>query len=151
MTASIHRRYGAALLTAVAITLAFSFQFSGTPSARQQHRPDERRLEDRQTIAQKHWTHCIGSTTHDPSDPLIRPLPATLEEASDLPPGPRLSLRDPVTGEPYGYALLDAHTFELTASFDTVRDREDLPLWNHGVGVHMFRIDLLQGHPTWGR
>ena len=151
MTASIHRRYGAALLTAVAITLAFSFQFSGTPSARQQQRLDERRLEDLQTIAQKLWTHCIGSTSHDPSDPLIRPLPATLEEASDLPPGPRLNQLDPETGELYGYALVDDHTIELTATFDTLRDRDDTPLWNHGIGPHTFRIDLLQGHPTLGR
>jgi len=151
MRASIHRCYGTALFAAVAVTLAFSFQIVGTQADRQKQVLDETRLEDLQDIAQKLWNLCVASTTHDPNAPLLRPLPATLREASFLPPGPRLNQLDPGTFEPYGYALVDDHTIELTTTFDTVRDRDDLPLWNHGVGVHTFRIDLLQGHPTLGR
>lgn len=151
MKASIHRPYGIALLAAVAVTLALSFEIVGTQVDRQKQLLDERRLEDLQDIAQKLWNLCVGSTTHDPNAPLLRPLPTTLGEASALPPGPRLNQLDPETGVLYGYALVDDHTIELTATFDTIRDRDDTPLWNHGIGPHTFRIDLLQGHPTLGR
>jgi hypothetical protein len=77
-------------------------------------------------------------------------LPASLAHVADLPSGSVGPIRDPVTGEPYGYRIVDSTTYELGARFDTVDstlDRSGAPsgesrFWRHGAGPTTYRITL---------
>ncbi|WP_114240812.1 hypothetical protein [Dyella sp. C9] len=62
--------------------------------------------------------------------------------------------RDPVSGQPYGYGLVDATTYRLCAQFDTASEQEsyragafippNLGRWKHPQGMHCFVTDVRQ-------
>jgi len=70
-------------------------------------------------------------------------LPERLDQ-SDISYG---SFKDPVTGHPYEYNIIDADNYELCAMFDTVliADRQTSNCWvfqQHGRGRYCFRIAI---------
>ena len=62
---------------------------------------------------------------------------------------------DPVTGEPYGYRIVDSTSYELTATFDTVDStvewtadyREEPRFWRHGAGQRIYRLTVTPHAP----
>lgn len=81
-------------------------------------------------------------------------LPASLEDC-DRNPGTFIEHKqDPVTGSPYGYALVDKDTFSLSAQFERPSGAgpegrygpENESFWKHGAGETVFTIDLGDGH-----
>lgn len=74
-------------------------------------------------------------------------LPDSLE---DLAADPRTSVRivDPGSGDPYGYRVLGADTYELCATFD--RESPEVPgpgraaadFWRHEPGRACFRLEV---------
>ena len=77
-------------------------------------------------------------------------LPASLEEC-DRNPGTFIERKtDPSTGAPYGYEVIDADTFSLSADFSLPSipqqsgryGPEEDGFWKHEAGPAVFRIDL---------
>jgi len=77
-------------------------------------------------------------------------LPASLEEC-DRNPGTFIERKtDPATGAPYGYEVIDADTFALSAVFSLPSiPQQSGPygpeadgFWKHEAGPAVFRIDL---------
>ena len=84
-----------------------------------------------------------GTVDSDKHDKLKQPLPKTLEEAASRAQYRRLSLKDPETGEPYGYRVTGEATYELSAKFARARASDYEVAWDHPAGEHWFRIDVL--------
>ena len=80
---------------------------------------------------------------------LKRPLPASLEELADQARQHRVKLRDPETGEPYGYTVQNETTIELCATFTQARNSDSSVFWNHPVGKHCFTINVLDPPPLY--
>ncbi len=77
-------------------------------------------------------------------------LPASLEEC-DRNPGTFIERKtDPATGAPYGYEVVDADTFTLSAVFSLPSIAQQSGaygpevdgFWKHGAGPAVFRVDL---------
>jgi len=102
----------------------------GWPAQERISRLDSRRIGDLQQIERAvnlHWTR-------------QRRLPASLDELS-AEAGVRISLRDPVTMEPYAYRPLDDQRFEVCAVFESSepRERSTASFWAHGAGRQCFQ------------
>ena len=140
MSARLHIGFGTAATALVTAVIAWGFVVTGSPDTRRQERLDERRVEDLQTIHRE-----IQLLVRDPARPgeLVRPLPATLEEAAHRAVDRRVTLLDPETELPYGYRVVDATTYELTATFAAERDADRDVFWNHPASEHTFTIDAL--------
>ena len=95
-------------------------------------RLDERRIEDLDRLARSvdlHWTR-DGD------------LPAALNALSDAAVA-RATLSDPGTGQPYGYRVLTASTFELCGHFETDwSPRLSDEFWSHPPGRFCFELDV---------
>ncbi len=66
-------------------------------------------------------------------------LPASLDEASKESGVVSFSTKDPVTGAPYGYRVVDDKNYEVCATFDrksSTRFAGDR--WTHGTGMRCF-------------
>lgn len=109
---------------------------TGSPMQQRRERVDERRVDALKDLVREVRAH---AKRHDGR------LPASIDALTR--PGLRLDQRDPVTGTPYEYRVIDAGTFELCASFesDTARNaryrRWDTD-WAHGAGRHCFQRRL---------
>ena len=55
----------------------------------------------------------------------------------------RINLIDPETGQPYGYTIRDATTYELCATFSLERNSDVEVFWNHSPGRQCFTVDAL--------
>ena len=70
---------------------------------------------------------------------------------ADLPHGPVVNLKDPVTKAIYEYRQTSATTFELCATFATASAADDFPSqprparWDHPQGRHCYRLDTRDG------
>jgi hypothetical protein len=74
---------------------------------------------------------------------LKRPLPKTLEEATQRALDERVNPRGPKTGEPYRYSIKNETTYELCATFARRHDADERVFWNHPAGTHCFTINIL--------
>ncbi len=121
----------AAVAVAAAVTAAI-FAMGG-PSAQRAMRLDERRIADLARIVRDVRGYYDSH----------RKLPPDLATLSDQPG--RRARRDPGTGAPYPYEIVDARRFRLCAAFstdtaqtpegDAYRGDED---WSHPAGRHCF-------------
>ena len=132
------------LVAAFAIVLvvgavAGGLMILGSPGQERVNRLDERRVNDLQQIERAvnlHWTR-EGR------------LPASLDELS-RDAGIRISLRDPVTMEPYAYRPLEEKKFEMCAVFESAEPREgsSAGFWSHGVGRQCFQPTAREVRPS---
>lgn len=141
MTPGVQRLAGVIGAVALAAVLGIGFWMVGMPGTRRLERLDERRLSDLQRIHRE-----IQRVVLDPDRPgeLRQSLPISLEEAGRLAVFEELTTSDPASGEPYGYRVLDARTYELEATFALPRQAEHEVFWNHSAGRTTFRIDVLE-------
>ena len=141
MTRRIHVMFSVASSVVVAVAVIWGFVLVGSPRTIRLQRFDQRRLNDLQTIFRE-----IQSLCRDPYNrkgELKRPLPATLEELATLARHKRINLKDPETGQRYGYTVKDGTTYELSATFSLERDSDVEVFWNHPSGEHFFTVDTL--------
>lgn len=144
MTPRMHAAFGVLASALVLFAIAWGFVIVGSPGTRRLERIDEQRLRDLQTIVRE-----IRSMVTDWDEKKLKaPLPATLDEAAERARGESIPLRDPETGEAYGYAVKSETTFELCATFSLTRESNSNVFWNHPAGRHCFTIDVLDP-PGW--
>jgi hypothetical protein len=122
---------GLAASIVVVATLAAAIGVMGTPAQQRLVRLDERRIGDLDRIVRAIREHGLP------------PDLATLART----PGERLSIIDPVDGQPYEFAPLGKDRYRLCARFAT--DSAKVPSvawhqrsWNHGEGRHCYERDL---------
>jgi hypothetical protein len=120
---------------AIALTAALGLWMSGTPGAARSEALDERRTRELQEISNAVNAHAFR----------FKELPATLEVMRASDPGTRApDLRDPISGEPYGYRVIDATRYELCATFE--RAVKESPAaraygdWRHPAGPHCYTL-----------
>lgn len=143
-TRRIHLSFAAAAGALVLVVLVGGFFIAGTPMTARLEQWDARKLEDLQTIRAE-----IGYIVREPAEsggrPRIkRPLPKTLEEVVQLAEYSRPQIRDPQTGDPYAYDVIDETHFRLCATFNRPRDKTDEVFWNHPAGPHCYVVDVLE-------
>jgi hypothetical protein len=123
----------AAVTVVIAAVVAGLFVL-GSPMEERARRLDHRRVADLQGIAAAtdlYWTR------HSQ-------LPASLDDLT-AEPGVRISTRDPVSSEGFGYQPVDSAHYELCATFEgesgeIARDPET-DLWAHGPGRQCFQLE----------
>ena len=102
----------------------------GPPAEEHVRRLDERRIQDLTRISEQ-----IRAFAE-----LNKRLPDSLQQVRALSDE---SLRDPVTGRPYGFRVTGPDTFEICADFDRTSDTERLQFadnaWKHGPGHARFQ------------
>jgi hypothetical protein len=145
-TTRMHRAFAGAASGVVLFTIVWGFAIAGSPGTARLHRFDERRVDDLQTIHTEIENVCLGGGRYrSPGErQLLRPLPATLEEVANSAKRRRPNIRDPETGEAYGYEVLTETSYRLCARFRFARDEEHDPVWNHQSGRHCFEFDVLR-------
>jgi hypothetical protein len=118
---------------------------AGSPGAARLRALDDRRVADLQAIRGEIETVCLGDARwRRPEErELLRPLPATLEELGELAQARRPAIRDPESGEEYGYEVIDRSRYRLCATFLEARDEDLDPLWNHAAGRQCWEFDVL--------
>jgi hypothetical protein len=144
MSPRTHAAFGVAASIVVALAIAWAFYVVGSPATRRLERFDEQRVQDLQTIARE-----IQFLSVDPEkkETLKQPLPQSLAEAAKRALNEKLNLRDPETGEPYGYTVKNETTYELCAAFSRPRDWDSRVFWNHPAGAHCYTINVLDPPP----
>jgi hypothetical protein len=112
----------------VAAAVGTGIVLMGPPSEERSRRLDERRVEDLRQIS---FSVNLYNTRN-------QRLPFSLAELSHE-PGLTFHSGDPVTGELYGYSILEPARYQLCAIFDreTTEARADV-FWLHGSGRHCF-------------
>lgn len=123
----------------VAGCIAYALTLTGSPGSQRDMRLDDRRVSDLSNIAEnidRYWE-------------LNGELPGSFDDM----PGPTYyvtSVRDPDTGAPYEYRVLEAPHYELCAVFST--DTDDSPqrirpfgerAWDHREGRHCFELEAV--------
>lgn len=138
MTPVAHRTWGIVATIVVSLAVGYGFWVVGSPDSRRTERLDARRLEHLKTIAYE-----LRDLVYDPGDKVMKR--ALFEDLASLKAAARrrkLTLEDPETGAAYGYRVLDAHRFELSAVFDGPRDEDWDVFWNHPGGAHAWTLDV---------
>jgi hypothetical protein len=115
--------------TAIVIfTIVTGFVVLGSPGVERRRLLDERRTNDLRDISRAVNVYRTRNGT----------LPRTLEEPASA-VGQAAGWRDPRTGAPYAYRVLDEQAFELCADFET--DQSEGPgFWAHAAGRHCFKV-----------
>jgi hypothetical protein len=151
MSPRFHTAFALAASVVVVAAVAWGFILAGSPATRRLERFDDQRLRDLQTIAREIQSTVVDPAVANPKDKgsLKAPLPKTLEEAAKSARGEKINLRDPETGESYGYTVKNDSTYELCATFARSRDEDSGIFWNHPAGVHCFTINVLDPPPYW--
>lgn len=147
----LNRSYGIAAWIVAVTAVAWGLVVAGTPMGQRLVRLDERRVNDLRMIQQEIYNIVYeGSDRYNGGKPFTKlphPLPTTLEEVLEKARYQRPSITDPQTGVSYGYGTGYADergiSFELCATFATVRDQSYDIFWNHPMGEHCFRFDVL--------
>ena len=129
-----------ALSALVVASAVVAVWLAGGPMQARAQALDERRLQDLRAIYAN-----VNSFYREQ-----KRLPASLEEC-DGNPGTFIERKtDPATGAPYGYEVIDADSFALTAGFSLpsipaqagAAGPEADGFWKHEAGTVVFRIDL---------
>jgi hypothetical protein len=123
-----HLLAGVVVVATVAVVVA-GIVMIGPPGEERARRLDQRRARELQAIVFNvvaYWT-AKGR------------LPASLEEISKESGVVSFSVRDPVTGAPYGYRVVDDKNYELCATFDRASSEVfGGDFWTHGTGTRCF-------------
>jgi hypothetical protein len=133
MTAAMRRVLGGLAILIVIAAAAVGFRLSGSPAAERARRLDVRRVDDLEQISGAIDLYYMRQHT----------LPGRLTDLGP-PSGPRLSIADPATSEPYEYRTLAAKRYELCAAFTAPSDaaRYEPQFWRHGAGRQCFQSDV---------
>jgi hypothetical protein len=136
----LRRFLAATAIVLVTGAVVLGFSLAGSPATARLQRLDDKRVEDLRAVhrtIQKMVTKRENGTLK-----VIRALPKSLDEVAKYQQtqqgGRRLELRDPQTGEEYAYAATGEKTYELSARFDLLRERETDLFWNHAAGKQTF-------------
>jgi hypothetical protein len=124
---------GVVVLAAMA-AIGVGLSIVGRPSEARRIRLDDRRIQDLQKISTSvdvYWTR-------------EKSLPVSLDLSGlSASVGVTEWPVDPVTGEQYGYRVIDAATYELCATFAAKSDRHGWfheSFWAHDAGRQCFRV-----------
>jgi hypothetical protein len=141
----MHRVFAAAATGVVVLSAAWGFAATGSPGTARLYKLDERRIRDLMTIRMEIENISLGDRRYNPREErqLLRPLSQNLEQVADSAKDNRPDIRDPETGEVYGYEILDESSFRLCATFRLARDERRDPIWNHETGRQCFEFDAL--------
>jgi hypothetical protein len=121
---TVNRFFAVLAVVVVAAGLVLAFVVIGPPSHTRSVALDKRRVAD---------LYAIGETVRERFKQ--RALPAALP-ASVL-------LRDPETHAPYGYRRIDAHRYELCATFATASEADAAQsTFRHAAGRSCYRLDV---------
>jgi hypothetical protein len=120
---------GACIAAAVVVTVGAALVYVGSPGEARRRRFDDRRVSDLSEIADSLDRYWATYTR----------LPMSLEEGrtSSVP-------RDPDSGEPYAYRVIDGRHYELCATF--ARASDEVPTTNerefvgHSAGRQCFTV-----------
>ena len=143
---TMHRRFGLATASFVAVAVVLGMVTVGSPLAERRRKLDERRVDELRELESTIERICLGPGETRPDGPrreLVKPLPPDLPAVAAGAVPKRPSIDDPATARPYEYRVTGASTFELCAMFDRARDDDDLVRWNHPAGRHCFTFDVL--------
>lgn len=145
----LHLGFASLATCLVGIAVIWGAVYIGSPAAGRVRRLDERRLEHLQAIHNEVQALVLGETRWARGERrMIRPLPKSLDELTHQARSVRPEVRDPETGEPYGYQVLGEDRYRLCASFDRKRDERVQPRWNHPARRHCFDLSPLQDEPV---
>jgi hypothetical protein len=126
---------GLAIL-AVVLTVAGGLYMLGSPANERRRRFDERRVSDLQGLQ---LATNLYRTRH-------QRLPVSLDELNKE-SGMAISARDPVTGQPYDYRVIDERAYELCAVFDRQSQEPGNAFWSHGSGTQCFQLTAREIRP----
>jgi hypothetical protein len=133
------RALAAGVIAVVLAVLAGGLVVSGSPRRERVRALDEQRVEHLQRI----WSQLEVERKDGNA------LPASLDELAARPDRAWLVVRDPATGEPYGYRVVDSVTVELCAVFDGADSlagpaevRRVSPFWRHDAGRWCYTLPL---------
>jgi hypothetical protein len=119
---------GVTIVTVVA-TVITAIVMLGPPGEERARRLDGRRARELQGISAGVDAYWMSTGR----------LPGSLDEISKQSGAPGLPAKDPVTGAPYGYRVVDEKSYELCATFDRVSNQQfGGDLWMHGAGNRCF-------------
>lgn len=142
-TRRMHLSFATSAAALVLLVLTGGFVIAGTPMTARLEQWDERKLEDLQTIRAEIGHIVLEASEAGGRKTLKRPLPKTLEEVVELAEYSRPQIRDPQTGEPYEYKVIDETHFRLCTEFNLPRDKDYEVFWNHPAGRHCYEVDVL--------
>lgn len=140
----LHRSFAIPAWIIVLVVVVWGMFYAGTPLSERERRLDEVRVENLRAIQNEIYNIVYDNRRYEPTRPteLPRPLPTSLTAVADNAVYQKLSITDPVSGEPYGYTV-DGTNFQLCAVFATVRDQAYDIFWNHPAGEHCYEFDGL--------
>jgi hypothetical protein len=122
---------------AVVVVLAIGLWMIGTPRQARRMEIDAQRVRSLEQL----------SLTIDTYYMVERTLPPVLDSLMTSKWATSVDARDPVTGQPYGYMVMDSIHYQLCATFDTADSTGDWPshtrgsrFWAHDAGRHCFRL-----------
>ena len=128
-----HVVLGFAIAT-VAAAIVAGLMIVGSPGNERMRRLDDRRVRDLIDITRAlngYWTKHAR-------------LPSSLDELLES-PGTAVQSRDPLTGQPYGFGVVGAKTYDLCADFQRESDEANSDrlgrFWSHGTGRRCFRLE----------
>ncbi len=129
---NVGRSLAIAASAVVVATVVAAMLLMGSPESQRESRLDRKREQDMASIAAAIDTRAREG----------KPLPGSLEILS-IEPGVRLTVSDPQTGAPYGYAITGSDRYRLCAVFatdtgDKSRQGWVDQKWLHGAGRHCF-------------
>lgn len=126
----------------VLAAIVAAFLIVGSPGRARMERADESRVSDLEDLARSIRQYYGNHGA----------LPDRLDKAYSGTYRPAEELKDPVTGSPYAYRVVDKGHFELGATFQTDQSSgrssrgyyggysEDMPFWKHKAGRQSFTL-----------
>jgi hypothetical protein len=115
------------LVVVAAAVVGGALVILGPPSEERARQLDERRVEGLRQLSQSARIY-YGRHQQLPS--------STGELVSEG--GARLATRDPASGEPYAYRVVDGRSFEVCATFDRPSEDRAIEFWSHAAGRQCF-------------
>ena len=132
--AAVRTIFAGAAVAVVVVSVAVGIILLGPRTEERMLRLDSRRVDDLERIMKKtdiYWSQ------HNK-------LPDSLDDlSSEL--GMQISIRDPMTGQPYEYRIIGEKQYELCVWFerDSVIEstRTSTIFWSHGAGRQCFKLE----------
>ncbi len=129
-------------ITSVAIVFVLGALIIGSPSNERARRIDENRISDLKTIQQEIRNITLDQMGPTPIQKEALPVDLKAVQANAVYTQPNIA--DPETGLPYEYIVTSPTTFDLCATFETVRNQTYDIFWNHETGRQCFSVDLME-------
>lgn len=115
----------------------------GSPQTERSYRLDEQRVNDLRSIEMEIRSIVLDVNASTPT--IKNSIPATLEDVQKNAVYTQPTIVDPVTAIPYEYSVINERSYELCATFETVRSQTYDIFWNHDAGRQCFTVDVLDG------